>query len=103
MHYAELEQMTTQLNFDLSGARVEQISDGSNRIQFGFKALNAKEKGRFFVVVDFRATHLDIYATDHPRKAPAVPQAFTMLLRKYLLNETVCAVRIEHDDRIVFF
>ena len=60
MHYAELEQMTTQLNFDLSGARVEQISDGSNRIQFGFKALNAKEKGRFFVVVDFHATHLDI-------------------------------------------
>ena len=103
MHYAELEQMTTQLNFDLSGARVEQISDGSNRIQFGFKALNAKEKGRFFVVVDFRATHLDIYATEHPRKAPAVPQAFTMLLRKYLLNETVCAVRIAHDDRIVFF
>lgn len=103
MHYAELDQMTTQLNFDLSGARVEQISDGSNRIQFGFKALNAKEKGRFFVVVDFRATHLDIYATEHPRKAPAVPQAFTMLLRKYLLNETVCAVRIAHDDRIVFF
>lgn len=103
MYYAELERMTSHLNFDLSGARVEQISDGSDRVQFGFKTLNGKEKRRQFVVVDFRASHLDVYTTDHPRKAPAVPQAFTMLLRKYLLNATVCAVRIAHDDRIIFF
>lgn len=103
MHYAELEQMVSRLNFDLSGARAEQISDRPDRLQLGFNAPNAATRGRFFVVIDFRPSHLDVYVTDHPQKAPAVPRSFTMLLRKYLLSETVCGIRIAQGDRLVFF
>ncbi len=103
MHYAELEQMVSRLNFDLSGARAEQISDRPDRLQLGFNAPNAATRGRFFVVIDFCPSHLDIYVTDHPQKAPAAPRSFTMLLRKHLLNSSVCGIRIAQDDRLVFF
>lgn len=103
MNYSELATIIERMNFDLDRARVEQISDGNHRLQMGFRTPNIDEARRFFVIIDFKSNHLDVYATAHPQKAPATPQAFTMLLRKYALNLCVCSVRIAHDDRIVFF
>ena len=100
MNYLELTHIVQRLAFDLLDARLEQIVDGDCRLQFAFK-VDEEDRRRFFLIVDFLPAHLDIYPTTHPRKAPAQPQAFTMLLRKYIANSQLTAARIADDDRIV--
>ncbi len=105
MNYYELSHIVQRLSFDLIDARLEQISDGENRLQLAFKRYIEEEddRRRFFLVIDFLPTHLDIYPTTHPKKAPAQPQAFTMLLRKYISNHMLTGLRIAESDRIVTF
>ncbi|MBQ9394994.1 MAG: DUF814 domain-containing protein [Proteobacteria bacterium] len=105
MNHSELTAVIHKLSFDLLDARLEHVSDGDNRIQLTFKGFMEGEDfpRRFFIVIDFLPTHLDIYPTFHPQKAPAQPQAFTMLLRKYILNHELTGLRIADDDRIVTF
>ena len=103
MNYTELEHITKHLNFSLQNAVIEQISDGSCRLQIGMRRYtDIDSKHRTFIVIDFKASHLDIYPTQFPKKAPPVPQAFTMLLRKYLMGLSITAIRLAADDRIVF-
>ena len=103
MNYTELQHITRHLNFTLNQAVIEQISDGNCKLQLGFhKHSDCSDNRRYFIILDFRASHLDIYPTRYPKKAPAVPQAFTMLLRKYLSGLHVIAVRLAADDRIIF-
>lgn len=103
MHYLELYRVVERLSFDLQDARLEQICDGENRLQLTFKRSEDEERRRFFIVIDFLSTHLDLYPTTHPRKAPPVPQVFTMLLRKYVLNHALVGLHLADDDRIVTF
>ncbi|MBO4349568.1 MAG: DUF814 domain-containing protein [Proteobacteria bacterium] len=104
MNYAELKHIVEHLNFVLHMGVIEQISDGNCTLQLGFrKYTDGESNRRTFIVLDFKASHLDIYPTQHPRKAPAVPQAFTMLLRKYLKELHVTGIRLAQDDRVVFF
>ena len=103
MNYTELEHVTQHLNFSLQNAVIEQIADGSCRLQIGLhRYTDIEQKHRTFIVIDFKASHLDIYPTRYPKKAPAVPQAFTMLLRKYLMGLRIIAIRLAADDRILF-
>ncbi|GEM_PF-463933 len=104
MNYTELKHITEHLNFTLHRGVVEQISDGNCTLQMGFrKYTDLDTERRTFVILDFKASHLDIYPTNHPHKAPAVPQAFTMLLRKYLKGLHITGIRLAQDDRIIFF
>ena len=104
MNYPELRHLIEKLSFDLMDARLEHIADGENKIQFTFKKYGDEDtRARFFLVIDFLPAHLDIYPTTRPKKAPPVPQAFTMLLRKYIGNTMLTGLRIADDDRIVTF
>ena len=104
MNYSELDHVVRHLNFLLDHAVVDQISDNHCRLQFGLRRyVHAEENRRTFVIIDFKASHLDIYTTRYPKKAPAVPQAFTMLMRKYLIGMNLINIRLAADDRIVFF
>lgn len=105
MNHVELKRVIHRLSFDLLDARLEQITDGENRLQLAFKRYADEEddRRRFFLVIDFDPNHLDIYPTTHPKKAPPVPQAFTMLLRKYIANCLLTGLRMAEDDRIVTF
>lgn len=104
MNYTELRRLVEKLSFDLMDARLEHIADGENRLQFAFKTYSESDiRFRFFLIIDFDPAHLDIYPTMRPKKAPPVPQAFTMLLRKYIGNTMLTGLRIADDDRIVTF
>ena len=104
MNYTELQHITQHLNFSLNHAVIEQIADGHCKLQLGFKTqTNTDDNRRTFIILDFKSSHLDLYPTRFPKKAPAVPQAFTMLLRKYLLGLHITAIRLATDDRILFF
>ncbi|MBQ8036072.1 MAG: DUF814 domain-containing protein [Proteobacteria bacterium] len=104
MNYPELRHLIEKLSFDLMDARLEHIADGENKLQFTFKKYGDEDtRARFFLVIDFLPSHLDIYPTTRPKKAPPVPQAFTMLLRKYIGNTMLTGLRIADDDRIVTF
>ncbi len=105
MNYLELAHITQRLAFDLMDARLEQICDGDNRLQLTFRPYGEDDdsRRRIFLIIDFAPTHLDIYPTTHPRKAPAQPQAFTMLLRKYIGNHCLTGLHIADNDRIVTF
>ncbi|MBQ9818356.1 MAG: NFACT family protein [Proteobacteria bacterium] len=105
MNHTELTRIIQRLSFDLIDARLDQITDGDNRLQLAFKRYmdDEDERRRFFLIIDFLPSHLDIYPTTHPKKAPAQPQAFTMLLRKYIGNQMLTGMRIAEDDRIVTF
>ena len=100
MNYAELQHVVQKLSFDLLHARVDQICDAPFRLQFAFRRyVDAARK--FFLILDFHPSHLDLYPIDHPKKAPSQPQAFTMLLRKYLMGRALTALRLSDTDRIV--
>lgn len=105
MNHIELRRVIHRLSFDLLDARLEQITDGENRLQLAFKRYveDEDERRRFFLVIDFNPSHLDIYPTTHPKKAPPVPQAFTMLLRKHIANRMLTGLCMAEDDRIVTF
>ena len=104
MNYTELQHISHHLNFSLYHAVIEQIADGNCKLQLGFKTqTDTDDNHRTFIILDFKSSHLDIYPTRFPKKAPAVPQAFTMLLRKYLLGLHITAIRLATDDRILFF
>lgn len=105
MNDVELKRIIYRLSFDLLDARLEQITDGENRLQLAFKRYSDEEgeRRRFFLIIDFDPAHLDIYPTTHPKKAPPVPQAFTMLLRKYIANRMLTGLVMADDDRIVTF
>lgn len=98
MNYQELQHIVRQLAFDLSRARLDQISDSPQQLQLAFYT---REKKRACLVIDFHPTHLDILLSSSPLKSPPAPQAFTMLLRKHILNKRLAGIRISPDDRIV--
>lgn len=103
MNDAELRHIIQKLSFDLIDAKLEQIADFKNIIRLGFENIVHNTNKRFFIIIDFNPDHLDIYPTSKPQKAPAVPQAFTMLLRKSIAGKKLCSLHIAPDDRIVTF
>ncbi|MCL2325430.1 MAG: NFACT RNA binding domain-containing protein [Proteobacteria bacterium] len=101
MYYPELLRIVTRLSVDCDDARLEHVLDGPHRLELIFQ--RSASRSRRVVVIDFSPRHLDIYLRATPSKAPAQPQAFTMLLRKYLLGLRLSSLRLSRQDRIVTF
>ena len=104
MNYTELARMTTRLSLDCDGARLDNVIDSYQVLCLSFTRYLADDAAFAprYVLFDFAPAHLDLYPVTKPFKAPATPQAFTMLLRKYLVSQRLASMRLACDDRVVF-
>ncbi len=103
MNYSEFTRIISRLSLDCFGARLDHVMDAPNRLCLSFTryvALDSTFAPRH-LMFDFAPAHLDLYPVQKPPKAPQNPQAFTMLLRKYLVSQRVASLRLACDDRIV--
>ena len=102
MYYRELARMTSCLAYMCCGARLDRVTDAPNKIILSMTRYLGIDGGYapFVLVIDFLPCHLDVYPVKRAPQAPAVPQGFTMLLRKHLESRRVASIRLSENDRI---